>query len=73
MLLFHLRQGGELILALIVYARQQPQILADFFDLLIPHIKDTFPLDRVKDELIEAAQSLEVFMDEYYQEIDTIE
>ena len=59
MLLFHLRQGGELI-------------LADFFDLLIPHIKDTFPLDRVKDELIEAAQSLKVFMNEYYQEIDKI-
>lgn len=62
----------KLILALIVYARLQPQQLANFFDLLIPEIKDTFPLERVRDELIGAAKSLKSFVDEYYQEIDKI-
>ena len=60
------------IMALIVYARNQPQALADFFDTLIPHIIDTFPMDRWEDELMDFAKDLKQFLTEYYNEIDNI-
>ena len=62
-----------LICALIVYARQQPQVLADFFDLIIPDIKDIFELNRVGGELKKSAKDLKISMEEYWQEMDNIQ
>jgi hypothetical protein len=60
------------IMSLIVYVRQQPQPLADFFDEIIPDIKDIFPMSRVEDLLKQAAKDLKVAMEEYWDEIDAI-
>ena len=61
-----------LICALIVYARQQPQALSDFFDSIIPDIKDIFQLDRVEENLKKSAKNLKTSMEEYWQELDDI-
>ena len=60
------------ICSLIVYARQQPQQLADFYDQIIPNIINTFPLDRWESELKKFASNLQQFLDEYYNEVDGI-
>ena len=61
-----------LICALIIYVRQQPQIVEDFFDFIIPDIKDIYPLDRVQASLKQSAKSLKKAMEEYWDEIDNI-
>ena len=61
-----------LICALIVYARQQPQIVADFFDSIIPDIKDIYPLDRMQARLKQSAINLKEAMEEYQNEINNI-
>jgi hypothetical protein len=61
-----------LICALIVYSRQQPQALSDFFDDIIPDIKDTFPLNRVETILKKGAKDLKASMEEYWRDIDSI-
>ena len=60
------------VCALIVYSRQQPQALADFFDSLIPDIKDTFPLSRWEGILKSGAQDLKAAIEAYYEGIDSI-
>ena len=60
------------ICALIVYARQQPQQLADFYDSIIPDIKDIFPLSRWETDLTQFGKNLKQFLNEYYNEIDGI-
>jgi hypothetical protein len=61
------------VCALIVYSRQQPQALADFFDQIIPDIKDMFPLNRVETILKNSARDLKVIMQEYWQDMDGIQ
>jgi len=60
------------ICSLIVYARQQPQQLADFYDEIIPDIKDVFPLNRWEQDLKQFGRDLKQFINEYYAEIDDI-
>ena len=64
--------GIGFVCALIVYSRQQPQALADFFDSLIPDIKDTFPLSRWEGILKSGAQDLKAAIEAYYEGIDSI-
>ena len=59
-----------LIMALIVYVRNQPSALSDFFDELIPHILDTFPLNKWKDTLKNACVELKDSMEEYHSNIN---
>ena len=60
------------ICALIVYARQQPAQLGNFFDSLIPEISNMFPLDRWQTLLMKFAKNLKQFLEEYYNELDLI-
>jgi hypothetical protein len=60
------------ICSLIVYARQQPQQLADFYDEIIPDIKDVFPMNRWETDLKQFGKDLKQFVNEYYDEIDNI-
>ena len=61
-----------LIMALIVYARKQPSALSDFFDDLIPHILDTFPLNKWENKLKNACIELKNAMEEYYNDLNKI-
>jgi hypothetical protein len=58
------------VCALIVYARLQPQALADFFDEIIPDIKDIFPLNRWQAILKQGGKDLKSAMIEYYTGVD---
>jgi hypothetical protein len=58
------------VCALIVYARLQPQALADFFDDIIPDIKDIFPLNRWETILKQGGKDLKSAMIEYYTGVD---
>jgi hypothetical protein len=58
------------VCALIVYARLQPQALADFFDEIIPDIKDIFPLNRWETILKQGGKDLKTAMIEYYTGVD---
>ena len=58
------------VCALIVYSRQQPQVLADFFDQIIPDIKDIFPLNRWEAILKSGGKDLKTAMQEYYTGVD---
>ena len=60
------------IFALIVYARRQPQVLADFFDAIIPDIIDIFPMAKWETVLMNFAKDLKQFINEYHDEIDSI-
>ncbi|MHC4159728.1 MAG: hypothetical protein ACYSSO_11700 [Planctomycetota bacterium] len=60
------------VCALIVYSRQQPQALADFFDQIIPDIKDCFPLNRWEEILKQGGKDLKSAMIEYYAGIDSL-
>jgi len=66
------QESLALICALIVYVRQQPQVVADFFDLIIPDIKDIYPIDKVEANLKRSAKNLKIAMEEYRNEIDNI-
>ena len=68
-----LADAYKLIFALIVYSRTQNPILGQFFDDLIIDIKDIYPLDRIKDALIQAAKSLKTEMAQYYTDIDNVQ
>ena len=61
-----------LIMALIVYARNQPVALVNFFDKLVPHIIGAFPLNKWENILTEACVELKDAMTEYYSKIDQI-
>jgi len=61
-----------LIMALIVYARNQPVALGNFFDKLVPHIIEAFPLNKWENILTEACVELKDAMTEYYSKIDQI-
>jgi hypothetical protein len=61
-----------LICALIVYVRQEPQVLTYFFDDIIPDIKDIFPMNRIEATLKQSAKHLKTAMEEYWQDIDNI-
>ena len=61
-----------LIMALIVYVRQQPPALSNFFDSLIPFIMDAFPLNKWKEVLKEACKELKDAMDDYHNKIDNL-
>lgn len=56
-----------LVLSLIVYSRQQPQILKDFYDKIIPEIKDAFPIEKVDDILTKACKSIKEIMEQYWE------
>lgn len=60
------------ICAIIVYARQQPQVLADFFDDIIPHIIDMFPLSRWEGILKTGAVDIKTAMEDYYEGMDQL-
>ena len=60
------------VCALIVYSRQQPQVLADFFDEIIPDIKDCFPLNRWEVILKSGGRDLKTALTEYYEAMDTL-
>jgi hypothetical protein len=60
------------IFSLIVYTRQQPSELATFYDEIIPDIKDVFPLSRWEIDLKQFGKDLKQFIEEYYNEIDSI-
>lgn len=62
----------KLIFMLIVYARTQPQVIADFFDAIIPTIKDVYDLDTVKATLINIGQQLKIELPTYYQDKESI-
>ena len=61
------------VCALIVYSRQQPQVLADFFDEIIPDIKDCFPLNRWEEILKSGGRDLKTALTEYYEATDILE
>ncbi|MEW6670238.1 MAG: hypothetical protein AB1427_00960 [Thermodesulfobacteriota bacterium] len=65
-----LADAYKLIFALIVYARTGSPVLGQFFDSLIPDIKDIYPLDHVQAALIQAAKDLKAEMAQYYAAID---
>jgi len=60
------------ICSLIIYARQQPQYLSDFYDQIIPDIIDIFPLNRWESKLKAFGIDLKQFIEDYYDEIDAI-
>ena len=62
----------KLIFALIVYARTGNAQVEAFFDQLVPIIIDTYPLDRVRDELIAGLQKIKTAVEEYYQQLDEL-
>jgi len=64
-----LQNAIVLICALIVYARTGNAQIEQFFDLLVPEIKDTFPLDKVQPIIMKHMKDLKIFMDEYWQNI----
>ena len=55
--------------ALIVYTRTGNAQIEQFFDLLVPEIKDTFPLGKVQPIIMRHMKDLKIFMDEYWQNI----
>ena len=57
------------VCALIIYVRNQPPALADFFDEIIPDIIDIFPLATWKETLKAGAKDLKTAMQEYYEGI----
>jgi len=61
-----------MIAALIVYARNQPPQLGEFFDSIIPNILDAFPLNRWETILQNFLSDLKQFISDYYSEIDSI-
>jgi hypothetical protein len=65
-------QSLAFVCALIVYARQQPQALADFFDSIIPDIKDCFPLSRWESILTQGGKDLKAALQEYYNNLDAL-
>jgi type I site-specific restriction endonuclease len=65
--------NNAFLMALIVYSREQPQVLADFFDLIIPDIKDTFPLSRWENILKNYGKKLKVILQQYYDKLDEID
>ena len=58
------------IAALIIYARNQPPALGDFFDDIIPHIQDMFPMSQWESILKNSAQKLKVIIGEYNANIE---
>lgn len=63
----------KLIFLLIVYSRTKPQVIADFFDAIIPTIKDVYDLDTVKATLIKIGQQLKTELPAYYQEKEAVQ
>jgi hypothetical protein len=59
-----------LIAALILYARHQPPALAAFFDDIIPHIQDMFPMSQWESILKNSAQKLKAIITEYNANIE---
>jgi len=53
------------IAALIIYARNQPPVLGAFFDDIIPHIQDMFPMAQWESILKNSAQKLKAIITEY--------
>jgi len=62
----------KLIYLLMYYAKTGNQQISDFIDQILPDIKDTFPLARVKNEIKDAVHDMNVFMKKYYQDLDQI-
>ena len=58
------------IAALIIYARNQPPALATFFDDIIPHIQDMFPMAQWESILKNSAQKLKAIITEYNASIE---
>ncbi len=67
-----LANAYKLIYLLLYYAKTGNQQINDFIDEILPEIKDTFPLIRIKDEIKQAVQDMNVFMKKYYQDLDQI-
>lgn len=63
----------KLIFLLIVYSRTKPQVISDFFDAIIPTIKDVYDLDTVKATLIKIGQELKTELPAYYQDKENIQ
>ena len=58
------------VVALIVYARNQPPALGAFFDNLIPHIQAMFPMNRWENVLTNSAQKLKAIIEQYNEDTD---
>jgi hypothetical protein len=58
------------IAALIIYSRNQPPALAAFFDDIIPHIQDMFPMAQWETILKNSAQKLKAIITEYNANIE---
>jgi len=68
----HIADAFKLIFMLIVFVRLKPASLADFFDAIIPNIKDTYPEDLAKATLTNIVKELKTEMADYYQEKEEI-
>ena len=58
------------VCALIVYARNQPPALGEFFDTIIPDIIEIFPLSIWEETLKSGAKDLKAAMLEYYEGVN---
>ena len=61
-----------LVCSLVIYARTQPSQLGAFYDRIIPHILDAFPLSRWEQELTDSLRELKTVVEEYYVEVDKV-
>ena len=60
------------VCSLIVYARLQPPVLAEFFDAIIPDIIEIFPLSTWEETLKTGAKDLKAAMQEYYAGLESL-
>jgi hypothetical protein len=58
-----------LVASLVVYSRTQNAVIGDWFDTMIPVIKDIFPQDKVGSIVEQAMQDLKVAINEYYDNL----
>jgi hypothetical protein len=58
-----------LVASLVVYSRTQNAVIGDWFDTMIPVIKDIFPQDKVGSIVEQAMQDLKVAVNEYYDNL----
>jgi hypothetical protein len=68
-----LANAYKLIYLLMYYAKTGNPQISDFIDQILPDIKDTFPLDRVKNELETTVRDMNAFMKDYYTCLDQLQ
>lgn len=63
----------KLLILLAFYVRTQNAQAEQLLDQFLIKAKDIYPIDRIKDGLINLSQKMKTKMDNYYQELDDIE